>query len=663
MTTAVDGLLKFTKAEYKLEGDILIIYLPKNFAMFKKRIKDNKKELLEKFDARKLRIDVKKKDEVILDLNVIEVDILSEITDQLLELVNSNEFMAVDFETDSVDAMTTNIISLGLTFINNKETFYIPITHTDGTNVHLEVVMEFLKYAMDKVKFVVHNLSFEKKILDRYDIFPEYVDTMILTYLKGGLHLHGLKHVAKERLGVRMKTFEEIVGKGKDQKRFQDVDVGEAAQYCGSDTLYTAKLLDILYDQIDDDLITLDHNTALACSNMEAAGVLIDPEYLDKLSALYSRRLERIEKVMFRYAGKEFNINSSTQLRAIIYDDMGIEPLVGKKGLTEKGALSTKAAVIEKLFETNSDNKLFKYLCQYRSTSVYLKSFSAKMPTLTDKLNILRASFLYTGTTTGRLASSGPNLQNMPGSGIGALIRGGIIAPEGYCIVAADYSQIEYRLLAHLMSDTNLIDTIKQGYDVHTATAAMMFGIKPEDVTDNQRKAGKTLNFGLVYGRGDQAVAADLNVTLKKAKEFKVLYFKMLSGFVPLQEGVWQDTREKGYSETMIGRRRYLPNINHNKPGMRAQAERQAFNAVIQGSAADLIRYSMVAVQPMCKEYGATLVLQVHDELVFYVPIEKKDEFILSLKGVMEVDKLGIIQLDVPIEVDIGYGKNYLEAK
>ena len=667
MTTTVDGLLKFTRAEYTLEGDVLTVYLPKNFSMFKKRITAAKKDLLLKFGARKLRIDVIKKEEVKLDLNTIDVEVIDlknlDVIDRLLYLVANNEFMSIDFETDSMDARTTNVISAGLCFSRNKDTFYIPVDHTEANNTPLEVLMEFLRTIQHNVKFVCHNMAFEKKILDRYSVFPEYIDTMILTYLKGGLREQGLKHVASKRLGVHMKTFEEVVGKGKEKKRFNDIDVSEAAQYCGSDALYTAKLLDLLYDTIDSDLIILDHNAALACINMETRGVLIDPDYYRHLSARYERRLQRIEKVIYLVAGHEFNIRSTKQLQTVLFDEMGVVPLKTKKAYTEKGALSTSKEVIEGLFIENPDNKLLKYLCEYRSVSVYLNSFSLKMVDLADENNILRGSFLYARTSTGRLASSEPNMQNMPGSGIGSLIREGIISPPGYTVVAGDYSQIEYRLLAHLMKDTNLINTIKAGHDIHTATAALMFGSKPEDVTKEQRGAGKTLNFGLVYGRSDKAVAADLRITVKEAKRFKQLYFDNLTSFIPLRDSVWQSTAEKGYSETMLGRRRYLPDMRSNNKYLKASAERQAFNAVIQGSAADLIRETMYKTDLLSREFDSKLVMSVHDELVFYVKDEQVEAFKKRLKEVMEVSCLGTHKFDIPIIVDIGEGRTYLDAK
>lgn len=661
--TSIEGTLQFIKAEPVLNGDVLTIYIPKNFKMFQNRIKEHKKELLEKYGARKLRFDTKKKDEVILDLKTIDVTILDEINDRLINAVHANEYMAIDFETDSENAMTAKIISVGLSFCKGKETYYLPIEHTNAKNIPIEVVMEFLRLAVQLgVKFVVHNLSFEKKLLDRYKVYPEYIDTMILTYLKGGLRRHGLKAVAKERLGVRMTTFDEVVGKGKDKKRFQDVDLETAAQYCGSDALYTAELLDLLLEELDNDLINLDHKAALVCSNMEARGVLIDTDQLSRLKTFCERRKNRLEKLIFATAQEEFNINSPKQLGMILYGKLGMTP-DSRHGYTDTGNLATGAEAIDALIRNGEDNRILKHLKEYRNM---VKIIGTYIERLTDGIssvtNRYHPYFNFVGAETGRLSS---DFQQLPASGVGARVREAVIAPEGYTVVAADYSQIELRILAHLMQDEKVNQMIRDGVDMHTATASIVFGIPVDQIEKDgmERRVGKTMNFAIVYGRGDHNVAEDLGVSLAKAKKFKEKYFEGFPKLKSFIESRIQSAREKGYSETMAGRRRYLPDINSKNKARRARAERQAFNAEIQGSAADLARQAMYVVEQVANRFEAEFILQVHDEFCFYVPNDRVDSFSSELKLAMEMHNICGTKINVPIKVDIGIGKNYFEAK
>lgn len=643
-----------------MDQDVLTVYLPKNFKHLKKQVEAAKKSLMAEHNARKVRVEIKKDKEVVMDLSRIDVTILNNLNSDLIDLVKDNDEMAIDFETSSEDPMSCEIISVGLCFLKGKETFYIPIKHNNVDNVRYDDVINFLKFASTEVKFVVHNLSFEKKILDRLNIEAEYVDTMIYTYLKGGLLRHGLKHVVKERLNTRMLSFDEVVGKGKNKIDFADVDLDLAAQYCGSDAYYTALLLDLLRNDVKEDLLKLDHDCALVCSNMESRGVVLDKPGLLKLKEFCVRRKSRLERLIYAAAGEEFNINSPKQLAEIIYGKLGMIP-DKKHGKTATGNLATGAKAIDALIWSGEDNRILKHLKTYRNMTKIIGTYIDRMlDGERQDTKRYHGYFKYTGTDTGRLSS---DVQQIPSSGIGSKIRECIIAPEGYKVVAADYSQIELRLLAHLMDDQKVNKMIWDGIDLHTATAAAIFDKDPKDIDKDgmERKVGKTMNFAIVYGQGTRATAESLGVKVEQAKEFQAKYFEAFPKLKDLIDKVIQDCRDKGYAETMSGRRRHLPDIKSRNEFMRARAERQAFNALIQGSAADLIRQSMHSVEDMKFDYE--LVMQVHDELVFYVKDSQIDSFSGELTTLMETNKIGDININVPIKVDIGIGNTYGEAK
>ena len=659
---SIDGLLQFAKADLIMDADVLTVYLPKNFKHLKKQVEAAKKSLMAQHDARKVRVEIKSDKEVVMDLSRIDVTISSNITSEIIDLAKVNDEMAIDFETDSVDAMSCKIISVGISFLKSKQTYYIPIAHNGVNNVRYDDVINFLKFASTEVKFVVHNLSFEKKILDRLGIYPEYLDTMIYTYLKGGLRSNKLKDVVKERLSTRMLTFDEVVGKGKNKIDFADVDLDLAAQYCGSDAYYTALLLDLLRNDVKDDLLKLDHNCALVCSNMESRGVVLDKPKLRELRGFCVRRKERLERLIYAAAGEEFNINSPKQLAEIIYGKMGMIP-DRKYGKTATGNLATGSKAIDALLRSGEDNRILKHLKAYRNMVKIIGTYIDRMlDGERQDTKRYHGYFKYTGTDTGRLSS---DVQQIPSSGIGSKIRECVIAPKGFKVVAADYSQIELRLLAHLMDDQKVNKMIWEGVDLHTATAAAIFDKKPEDIDKDgmERKVGKTMNFAIVYGQGTRATAESLGVKVEQAKEFQRKYFEAFPKLKDLIDNVIQDCKDKGYAETMSGRKRYLPDIKSRNEFMRARAERQAFNALIQGSAADLIRQTMYEVDGLARDFKSELVMQVHDEIVLYVREDFLDVFIDALKKAMEVEYIGNIKINVPIKVDVGVGQTYGDAK
>lgn len=664
--------LKFMGIAPTKDGDILNILIPKkrkrHEPYFTQDIKDMLKGI---YECRKVRVDIIEEgleEEALEDIKRevvgIDVQIISD-NKELILLQNKFErskLMAIDFETDSVDAKNANIISMGVSF-DDEKTYYVSIAHNGQNNVSLEEVKTFLlNAAAHQIKFLVWNLSFERKLLQRLGVHIDdlYVDVMIYNYLAADYPRMGLKDVALKRLGVFMKKFDDIVGTGKKAIPFADVDLDVAAQYCGSDALYTLQLYKHFQEnyEIKNELIELDHEAALTCCDMESAGAPLDFDHFKKIEGWCETRKDRLEKIMYKIAGKEFNLSSPKQTVGVLYTDLGIEPR--KWCYNDKNNLSTSADVVERLIEDGEDNKILKHLSQYRNMKKLLTNY-LKMPEKVDSItNRFHPYFNFVGTATGRLSS---DIQQLPKSGIGAQIRAGIVAPKGYKIVAADYAQIEFRIFAHILGQEDLIQSIKDGHDIHKATAAVIFDKHIDDVTGEERSAAKTIVFGLLYGQKENKTAATLNISVEEARELAETYFSAFPEAKLLMERSVAAARKKGYAETLFGRRRYLPGLRSRKWGVKNEAERQCFNTVIQGTAADIIRKSMAVCNlKLCKEVyarEAKLIFQVHDELVFLVKEESVEEFSKELDRCMS----SVVDFAVPLKVDINYGDNYLEAK
>lgn len=666
--------LDFIRADINLDGDVLKVYIPDNFKHASDKIFSAEKEILNQYNARKLRVIFKSE----LDLAEIKQDlaealpviITNTITDDMTNKVISGEYMGIDIETTGLDYNKDNIISAGIRFGQDNNIYYIPVAHNNTENMPIEVLIEFLKFCAKHNKFVVYNMAFEKKFLDKLGIEATYEDVMIYNYLAGDYKKLDLKSTVMQRLGKTMVTFDEITEKVNKNKfkKFEDVDINKAAQYCGADVNYTMDLFYLLKDKIDPRLVKLDHDSAKVCIDMERRGILID--YFGELTSLNNfctTRKNRLEKLIYASVGQEFNINSTKQLADILYDKLGIIP-DEKFGYTEKGNLAVGEEAIEALIKSGNNHRILKYIKEYRNMVKILGTYIKRLfLNVNEKTGRFHPYFKYTGTDTGRLSS---DAQQFPKSGVGARVRNAIIAPRNFSVVSVDYSQIELRILAHLMEDEDIINLIKNGVDLHIATASKIFNLPVEAISKDgkERATSKTLNFAIVYGRSVANIAEDLNITKTEAEKFVQDYFKSFPKLKTLIDDVLSKTRKLGYSKTLLNRKRYLPDINlsltnRKNIGKIRRAERQAFNAVIQGTAADLIRQAMPVADKLANVYGGELVLQVHDEVVFYIPDRDLKYFMLDIKKALEFNKIGHIDIKVPIEVDVGFGKNYGSAK
>jgi DNA polymerase I len=484
---------------------------------------------------------------------------------------------------------------------------------------------------------------------------------MVAAYvIDPGKRQYSLDALAAEFLGAATTPIELLIGKkGKDQRSFSTVPVDQAAHYSGEDVVLPIKLQKMLlpilternllrlYEDIEVPLVTV-------LAELEWQGILLDEKLLKEMSKEYTIKLDHISRDIYKLAGQEFNLNSPKQISEILFDKMSLP-----KSKKTKTGLSTDVDALEKLAP---DFPIAQVLLEYREVQKLLSTYIDALPEQVSKATgRLHTSFNQTIAATGRLSSTNPNLQNIPiRTEAGARIREAFIAPKGTMLVSADYSQIELRILAHLSGDKFLQQAFHEDRDIHTQTASAIYGVFPEMITPEQRRAAKTINFGLMYGMGPINLSRQLSISFKEAQNFIDAYFKQFPSIHEFMEKCKQDARSKGYAETMLNRRRYLPEINSDQRQIREAAERTAINTPVQGTAADIIKIAMVNIQKVIdKEHStAKMLLQVHDELVFEVGEKEAKEF---SKWVVE-KMSSAFSLSVPLKVDAGIGKNWREA-
>lgn len=638
--------------EYHQELKMLTVYIPKQYSFMKEKI--DKAELKQLYNARKIVFKTPVKAQTVskpldrLDVKIVEsFDVLKNIT---------NSVFAVDLETTSTDVFTCEVLGIGICTVYN-EVFY---------TVNVEQGLNDLRELAKHNFFLVHNLAFEKSIFDKLNITPKYyLDSMVYSYVSADCGKSGLKDIVFARYGLKMTTYKELVGTGKKEKPFTEVPLDEQAQYCGADVYFTMKIYQDLKDKVDKEIVKLDHEASVVCMDMSNNGVYLDTAVFTDLSRRCKSRAKRIESVIYGTLGREINLASPKQLCDLIYTELGVKPRKYCYSKESKN-LSVGADVVEKLIADGENHKVLHYLKNYRNMikidGTYASMIDKKNP-YTDRFH---PYFLPTQTATGRLSS---NIQQLPATGLGAKAREGIIPPEDYVFWAGDYSQIEIRIMVHLMQDENMVQAFLNGHDAHSAVASAMFNIPYEEIAKDslERRVGKTLNFGIAYGRSAANVAQDLNVTKQEGQAFIDKYYETYPNLNKAKEDCLALTRERGYVLTLSGRKRYLPDINSNSPKLRAAAEREAFNTLIQGTAADIMRVAMVKVNNFCKAnpvYGAVLQMSIHDELAGICKLDKIDDFLNKINIIMSditLPKCGT--LIVPLKVDLNYGKNYWEAK
>jgi DNA polymerase-1 len=551
---------------------------------------------------------------------------------------------------------------------DDTETYYIPIGHAEGQQLDAAYVVEKLKPILenpDKYK-VLQNEKYDNHITIGLGIQLNGVvmDTMLASYVKDPSYKHGLKQQAFGYLGYVMTSIEELIGKGKSQITMDKVAIEPAAEYaCGDakSTLelgaYYAKNLDAEEKNI---LYGIEQPLVPVLVEMERNGVSIDTEYLKELSSELQGNIEKIEAKIFEMAGEKFNVNSPKQVGDILFGKMKIS--TKGKAKTQTG-YSTSASVLESL---KNEHPIASLLLSHRHYSKLKSTYVDALPKLVNpKTGRVHTSFNQTATTTGRLSSSDPNLQNIPiRTEIGNRIRAAFVPAdrENAVILSADYSQIELRLLAHITGDDNLIDTFNKGGDIHTDTAAKIFRVFPDEVTSEMRRAAKTVNFGIIYGQTSFGLSETLRISPAQAKDIIDKYFATYPKINEYIYNTVKEAREKGYVKTLYGRRRYLKEDLHSRiKNIREFAERAAVNSPLQGTAADMIKLAMIRLHRSLKKANSRskLILQVHDELVLEVPKDELDETKQLVTTCMELDQ----PLKVPLVVDIACGPSWMEVK
>jgi DNA polymerase-1 len=521
-----------------------------------------------------------------------------------------------------------------------------------------------------RIPKIAHNAKYDYTILDRHGlrVTPLGFDTMIAEWLTDPASKHkGLKDLARHRLGVEMTDIETLIGKGKSQKSFAEVAIEDAAPYGAADADMTLRLVTPLRAEIQEkgleELLDLEMPLIPVLSAMEQTGVAIDEAFFQQMSQDLSARLLALEAEIHRIAGQPFNINSTQQLSDVLFNTLNL-PRAGLKKL-KSGHYSTAADVLEELMPSDTTG-IINAISEYRELGKLKGTYVDALPKMVDPSDgRIHTSFNQTGAITGRIASSNPNLQNIPiRSEVGQQIRRGFVTHPGWVFLAADYSQVELRVLAHISQDEALLEAFHNDQDIHMTTAAAVYSIPISEVTYNQRRFAKAVNFGLIYGMGAFRLARDSELTLAEAENYIKQYFARFPGIRNYLEDTKQKAKSIGYVETMVGRRRYFPIFKIPATGSnlqaRLRAEREAVNHPIQGTAADIIKIAMIRLhQALTAEYRARLILQVHDELLLEVP----EEELSKVKPLATELMSNAVKLDIPLKVDASTGYNWLELK
>ena len=587
----------------------------------------------------------------------------------LLDKLAQTDAIGIDTETTSLDAMNAALVGISIAF-QAGEAVYIPVGHSltaAPEQLDLQDVLGRLKPHLENpaLKKIGQNLKYDQHVFANYGIALNGIagDSMLASYIIESHLGHGLDELSERWLGLETITYESLCGKGAKQIGFADVAIEQATEYAAQDADFALRLEAHLRAQMDAKQLEMYEKMELPVAQvlfeMERNGVQIDRAELARQSAELGAELMKLEQEAYAAAGQPFNLNSPKQLQEILFDKMGI-PTKGLKK-TAKGGISTNEAVLEQLAP---DYPLPKIILQNRSLAKLKSTYTDKLPEMiSPKDGRVHTTYAQAVAITGRLASNNPNLQNIPiRTAEGRRVRRAFTAPQGSVIVSADYSQIELRIMAHLSGDKTLITAFQNGEDVHRRTAAEVFGIAPENVSSEQRRYAKTINFGLIYGMGQYGLAKSLGIDNISAKNFIDRYFARYPGVAEYMQRTKEQAAAQGYVETLFGRRLYLPDIHNKNANARAGAERAAINAPMQGTASDLIKHAMIDVSRWLVSDGlkSKLIMQVHDELVLEVPEAELDLVKEKLPQIMAKVDEGM--LNVPLVAEVGVGMNWEEA-
>ncbi len=587
--------------------------------------------------------------------------------DEWLARIDQAELTAFDTETTSLDAMVAQLVGLSVSVEAGKAA-YIPVAHRGPdapTQLPRDEVLQKLKPWLEDAskKKVGQHLKYDEQVLANYGIELNGVehDTMLQSYVLESHRPHDMDNLALRHLGEKTIKYEEVAGKGASQIGFDEVALDQAAPYAAEDADITLRLHQALYPQLANAPRLLEvyrdieMPTSRVLRKMERNGVLIDGELLRVQSGQIATRLIQLEAEAYMLAGGEFNLGSPKQIGQIFFEKLQL-PVVKK---TPSGAPSTDEEVLQKLAE---DYPLPKILLEHRGLSKLKSTYTDKLPRMVNaKTGRVHTNYGQAVAVTGRLSSNDPNLQNIPVRTVeGRRIREAFIAPPGSKIVSADYSQIELRIMAHISGDPSLMRSFAEGEDVHRATASEIFGVTPIEVSNDQRRIAKVINFGLIYGMSAFGLASNIGITRDAAKLYIDRYFQRYPGVANYMEETRSKAKRDGFVETVFGRRLWLPEINGGSGPRRQGAERAAINAPMQGTAADLIKLSMIAVQDWLEasKIETKMIMQVHDELVLEVPEAELPEVRKRLPELM----CGVATLKVPLVAEVGVGNNWEEA-
>ncbi len=581
--------------------------------------------------------------------------------------------VAFDLETSSLDSMQAQIIGMSFACQANSAA-YVPIGHTEESlidenklidgQLDLQKVLDLVIPVINnpKIELIGQHFKYDMNVLSNYGIEITNLthDSLMESYVLDTNGRHDMDTLAMKYLGEQTTKYEEICGKGAKQIPFARVDIDKATHYAAEDADITLKLHLTLkeelkkfagqqkvYDEIEMPLVNV-------LAKIEQTGVLVDSQKLKEQSNELGKKITELEQKAYQLVGREFNLNSPKQLQEILFEEQGI-PVIKK---TPTGKPSTSEDVLQELAQ---EHELPKVIIENRSLSKLKSTYTDKLPLeINPKTGRIHTSYHQAVTTTGRLSSSNPNLQNIPiRTAEGRKIRQAFIAEKGFKVMAADYSQIELRIMAHLSQDENLLDSFAKNQDVHSRTASQVFEVAIDEVSSDQRRAAKAINFGLMYGMSAFGLAKQLNVTRKEAADYMNRYFEQYPKVAEFMTTIKAEAKENAYVDTLFGRRLYFPEIKNRNGRIRAGAERAAINAPMQGTAADIIKKAMLSVYAEIKDNAdIRMIMQVHDELVFEVREEKLEELTALVKELME----NAVKLDVPLKVDTGVGENWDKA-
>jgi DNA polymerase-1 len=586
---------------------------------------------------------------------------------ELVSILDSVERISFDTETTSTDQMEADLVGISLA-VDLDSGYYIPVGHraTGGTQLPKDVILEALRGPLEnpEIPKVGHNIKYDAVILARngFQVQPLSFDTMIAEWLINPTSRNlGLKNLAWVRLNIKMTMIEELIGKGKNQRSMADVSIAEAAKYAGDDAVIPLRLQLDLEEELNERQATrlfneIEMPLVQVLAEMEMAGIRLDVDYLAQMSEELSQRLGLIETRIFDSVGVEFNLNSPQQLSGALFERLELTP-PDRTQRTSSGYYSTAAVTLEAM---KGDHPVVDWVLEYRELSKLKNTYVDALPLqVNPSTGRVHTSYNQAGSVTGRIASSDPNLQNIPiRTELGRRVRRAFIAEPGNTLLSVDYSQVELRIVAHMSNDETMLAAFRAGHDIHAATAAAIYEVPIDQVSKEQRDRAKGVNFGLIYGMSSFGLSRYMDITLAEAENFVNAYFEQFPGAKKYLDGMKAQAAEKGYVETLLGRRRYFLGLKtQTNRNIRNREEREAINAPIQGTAADIMKIAMLRVPGAVKQAGlsAKMLLQVHDELVLECPIEELKPTANLVSRVMQA----AYPLKIPLQTDARSGPNW----